>query len=300
MPEPDPTVRVVNILNGDPYDIYIGRANRSYNLPASPFANPFLNGVDGDREDILDKYERYVRSRPDLLARLPELEGKTLGCWCLPEMCHGHVLARLVAERSARRWPLAPARTLAEAIASRLVERGAVERVAVAGSIRRGKPEVKDIELVVVPTIVPTQRDLFGQPVGWQNLLDVLVGELLADGIVGHRLDVLGRQAAGERYKRLVWQHGPLAGIGLDLFSVLPPSEYGLQLVIRTGPADFSQRLVTPRDRGGLLPAGHRVLDGAIWQTNDLGAPTRAVPTPDEADLFAFLGLDVIRPEDRR
>lgn len=297
---PDPTVRVVNILHGEEYDVYIGRANRSYNLPASPWANPYLNGVDGDRETVLDKYEQYVRSRPDLLARLPELEGKTLGCWCLPEMCHGHVLARLVAARSARRWPLAPARTLADAIASRLLVRGAVERVAVAGSIRRGRADVKDIELVVVPRVVPTQRDLFGQPVGRQNLLDLLVGELLAEGVVGHRLDIRGRRAAGERYKRLVWQHGPLAGIGLDLFSVLPPAEWGLQLVVRTGPAGFSQRLVTPRDRGGELPSGHRVIDGAIWQTNDLGAPVRAVPTPEEDDVFHFLGLDTIRPEERQ
>ena len=36
--------------------------------------------------------------QPELLAALPELAGKTLGCWCAPKACHGDVLARLAAE----------------------------------------------------------------------------------------------------------------------------------------------------------------------------------------------------------
>jgi hypothetical protein len=34
-------------------------------------------------------------NHPDLLARLPELRGKVLGCWCHPEQCHGDTLAEL-------------------------------------------------------------------------------------------------------------------------------------------------------------------------------------------------------------
>ena len=37
-------------------------------------------------------------TRPDLLARLGELRGKRLACWCAPKSCHGDVLAEL-AER---------------------------------------------------------------------------------------------------------------------------------------------------------------------------------------------------------
>ena len=38
-------------------------------------------------------------SNGPLWDELPELEGKTLACWCKPEACHGDVLLRLVAER---------------------------------------------------------------------------------------------------------------------------------------------------------------------------------------------------------
>lgn len=49
---------------------------------------------DGDRDEVIRKYEQYLASRPELIARLPELLGKTLGCFCAPKACHGHVLKR--------------------------------------------------------------------------------------------------------------------------------------------------------------------------------------------------------------
>ena len=35
----------------------------------------------------------------DLMKALPELQGKTLGCWCKPKACHGDVLVRLIEEK---------------------------------------------------------------------------------------------------------------------------------------------------------------------------------------------------------
>lgn len=52
-------------------------------------------GVDGTREEVIAKYEKYLRAQPALMASLPYLRGKVLGCWCAPEPCHGDVLARL-------------------------------------------------------------------------------------------------------------------------------------------------------------------------------------------------------------
>ena len=46
---------------------------------------------------------RHLPSRPDLLARLGELRGKALGCWCAPLACHGDVLAGAAAEDGALR-----------------------------------------------------------------------------------------------------------------------------------------------------------------------------------------------------
>ena len=40
-----------------------------------------------------------VRSKPELLARLPELEDKILACWGKPKACHGDVLLQLIEER---------------------------------------------------------------------------------------------------------------------------------------------------------------------------------------------------------
>ena len=86
---------VVNVRARVPYDTYIGRANPRYRLPQSKWHNPFKIGRDGDRDQVLARYRDYLLSRPDLVAALPELRGKTLACWCAPEACHGDVLLDL-------------------------------------------------------------------------------------------------------------------------------------------------------------------------------------------------------------
>lgn len=78
------------------YDVYIGRAMPGKDC--SPFANPFKIGVDGTRAEVIEKYEVYIRSRPDLLALIPSLDGKVLGCWCKPKKCHGDVLIKILKE----------------------------------------------------------------------------------------------------------------------------------------------------------------------------------------------------------
>jgi hypothetical protein len=83
-------------------DVYIGRAMTmgGWKLTASKWANPY-KVVAGDRAAACAQYEAYVRASPDLMASLDELDGKVLGCWCKPEMCHGDVLLRLLGERAA-------------------------------------------------------------------------------------------------------------------------------------------------------------------------------------------------------
>ena len=74
----------------DPYDVYIGRGR------GSVWGNPYRMGEDGDRQTVIRKYREYLHSNPSLMAKLPELKGKTLGCWCAPEACHGDVLVELL------------------------------------------------------------------------------------------------------------------------------------------------------------------------------------------------------------
>lgn len=70
------------------FDVYIGRPSK--------WGNPFVIGRDGDRDTVIAKYREHLLSDPDLLAALPELKGKVLGCWCKPQPCHGDVLEELV------------------------------------------------------------------------------------------------------------------------------------------------------------------------------------------------------------
>lgn len=91
---PEPRTTVVNVKT-DEYDIYIGRRNNRYGLPESDWANPYVIGRDGTRDEVIQRYRDYLRDQPELLIRLSELRGKRLGCWCAPNACHGHVLAEL-------------------------------------------------------------------------------------------------------------------------------------------------------------------------------------------------------------
>lgn len=70
------------------YDIYIARPGK--------WGNPFVMGRDGTREEVIEKYREWILTQPELLAALPELQGKVLGCWCKPAACHGDVLKELV------------------------------------------------------------------------------------------------------------------------------------------------------------------------------------------------------------
>jgi hypothetical protein len=73
-----------------PFDVYIGRPSK--------WGNPFVIGKDGTRDEVIEKYEAWLRTQPDLLAALPELRGKVLGCWCAPHACHGDVLVRMAGQ----------------------------------------------------------------------------------------------------------------------------------------------------------------------------------------------------------
>jgi len=52
-------------------------------------------GLDGTREEVIEKYRAWLLDQPGLIAALPELRGKDLAYWCAPERCHGEVLLEL-------------------------------------------------------------------------------------------------------------------------------------------------------------------------------------------------------------
>lgn len=71
--------------------VYIGRP--------SIWGNPFRIGVDGDRGQVIAKYEAWLSLQPSMLVKVKELAGKDLLCWCSPQHCHGDVLLRIANQK---------------------------------------------------------------------------------------------------------------------------------------------------------------------------------------------------------
>jgi len=159
------------------------------------------------------------------------------------------------------------------------------DRIEIAGSIRRGKVQPKDIELVAIPKIHHT-ADLFGT----EYHTDML-SERIQD-FCGHVDDEWGFDQAlkrnGPKYKRL--RHA--RGVCCDLF-ITDADQWGAQFVIRTGPAEFSHMLVTRA-----LRLGMKQEDGRLWRIHRDDTKT-VIPTPEEVDYLKALGLPWIEPEQR-
>jgi hypothetical protein len=92
------TVINIRAIHDVPY-VYIGRGSKWGN-PYTHLDSRYVGTVKvSTREEAVESYERYVKSRPDLMeAARKELRGKVLGCFCKPKACHGDVLARIAEE----------------------------------------------------------------------------------------------------------------------------------------------------------------------------------------------------------
>lgn len=86
---------VANINRRQRYDVYVGRPRAGQSERSAPWGNPFVLGVDGNRDQVIEKFREYLTRNVELMRRLPELKGKVLGCYCAPLPCHADVLAEL-------------------------------------------------------------------------------------------------------------------------------------------------------------------------------------------------------------
>jgi DNA polymerase/3'-5' exonuclease PolX len=137
-------------------------------------------------------------------------------------------------------------------------------RAEIAGSIRRGEPEVGDIEIVAIPN----------------DFADALLPTLLPGASF---------MINGSRYKKILLPEVIL----LDLFLVRPPAQWGVLFTIRTGPADFSHWIVSKRSAGGRLPSNCRVQDGQVFRNGE------SLPMPEEEDFLRLLDLEGVDPAER-
>jgi len=84
----------------DPNNVYIGRDMTQHvkGAEGSKWANKY-GDEEWTRERRVDQYEALIKRTPELYQSLEELQGKCLGCWCVPERCHGHALIKLLEEK---------------------------------------------------------------------------------------------------------------------------------------------------------------------------------------------------------
>ena len=102
---------VVNVRHSS-YDIYIGRPSRWGNLFSHQDGTLAQFKV-SSREAAIRAYDAWIHTQSELLAALPELKGKVLGCWCKPHACHGDILARLADSADDKTESVKPAEQLA-------------------------------------------------------------------------------------------------------------------------------------------------------------------------------------------
>lgn len=183
-------------------------------------------------------------------------------------------------------------------------------RAVIAGSLRRGVPEVHDIEFVMEPK-PGRPAPVFGQKVLHQTHLDKLIYELEDSGRIA-------RVKAGPKYKQYrinleSFGMAPMVNpFHVEFWIMTPPAQFGVGLVIRTGPAKpgdhFSRWCVTNIADGGGLPDGYKVRHLAVWHEEEGGFKNgkfepiqgaQPLLMPREVDFFEFLGMEWIEPSKR-
>lgn len=183
-----------------------------------------------------------------------------------------------------RAYLLARAEQLAAQFRDELTNRGLVDRIEIAGSIRRRCSTCNDVEIVAIPRTV---ANLVGEPDANRPIDDYLHSRVAANKLRAIRGNKEGAKAKSYEHVE--------SGIQIDLFLVTAAT-WGVQLALRTGPAAYSKMLVTPYKWGGLLPNDCTVKDGRVWRTVS-GEPF-ALDTPEERDLLELCG-GWVEPEQR-
>jgi DNA polymerase/3'-5' exonuclease PolX len=136
-------------------------------------------------------------------------------------------------------------------------------RIEIAGSIRRRRPEVGDIEIVAI-----SKREL--------NPDSLLPEYERSPGFIAtvNRWPAIRGQATGKYTQRLLPE-----GIKLDLFTACLDN-WGLILAIRTGSAAFSRKVLAC----GWVRAGFRSVGGLLRD-----ARNEITPIQEERDLFRLI-----------
>lgn len=180
-----------------------------------------------------------------------------------------------------RATALAVARELCQALRPAAVE----DRLIVAGSLRRRKMEVGDVEILYIPRFLAERDGLFDMR--QVNQVDLVLDQFLRAGILAKRQNALGSEVWGQKNK--LARHAA-TGIPVDLFAASETNWFNY-LVCRTGSAENNVRLAASAKSRG-------------WQWNPYGAgftdaAGTTIPVRSEQEAFALLHLPYLDPWQR-
>lgn len=172
-------------------------------------------------------------------------------------------------------------------------------QIEIAGSIRRGKSEVKDVEIICMPFWGPAdQVTLEGSEVPIVNLLHAKMHQLRASGIItgkGRESKNGAKAPFSEKQYRIMYKETPI-----DVFVVIPPANWWPIFVIRTGSKEFTHWLVTVSQRP---PYNIHFVDGHMFKRDPVLPGHLAAPAPvtveNEIDLFTVCGIRWMEPRER-
>jgi DNA polymerase (family 10) len=188
---------------------------------------------------------------------------------------------------SKQRYSRHTALTAAREVLAELVPACEEGRVVVAGSLRRRKEWVGDVEIVYVSRMEERPVDMFKtQPVA---VAAEAIARLEKAGVLAKRQGVNGQTSYGNQNKLMVHVR---TGVPVDLFATCETSWFNY-LVCRTGPAELNTRIATLAKAKGWSWAPY----GSGFNSED---GSKHHPVNKEADVFEFVGLEFLEPKDRR
>jgi DNA polymerase/3'-5' exonuclease PolX len=162
------------------------------------------------------------------------------------------------------------------------------ERIEIAGSLRRHRNDVGDIEILYIPVIIeePDDTDLFATREA--DTAHDQIQKLERNGVLARRLSKTGHQAYGPKNKLLLHV---ASGIPVDLFAANRETWWN-QLVCRTGPAELNKEIAA----AALAKGWHWNVYGSGFSRIEY---TESVEMHSEAEVFAFVGMSCLDPEHR-
>ena len=157
----------------------------------------------------------------------------------------------------------------------------------VAGSLRRMKDMVGDVEIVYVPTWIEEQTGLFPGDVEPVDQAERVIDELRARDILRPRLGPCNITTWGPKNKLAIHTS---TRIPVNLFSTASDC-WSNYLVCRTGGQVTNQQIAAAALRKGWK--WHPYRDGFTDQAG------RVVPVTCEQDVFSLVGIEYREPKDR-